>query len=696
MKSKKYTILALLLALLMMLTVAFAACSKDGDTDGDGDGTNTEQPGGETGGETGGENEGGQTEIEEPITAKVDYTVTEVPAISYDSSGKGYADESIKTGTFTVTYAASETLTLYTEKGGVVDVTDGKTYTIGNVKTDTYTVTAKAAGEYVLRLKKGDDLAAKLVYTVSEAYPTQPDFNALAGYGSSSTAEAMAIAYSHDPVVVEADGKFYSFSTDNTGSFGYQVRRSDDMIKWEYVGNAIENCGTATTAQDVYEGGNGGLQKVYEIISRDYDWSYWGGGDNEGANWTLWAPDVVKGADGKYWLYGCWTADFGSAHSVIFLCKADSVEGPYEYVDILLYSYDGGDANPNAIDPSVYSAPDGKMYMAYGSFAGGIWSIELDPATGLRKDGLKDADLLSGSSKSVAERYGQCLVYNSSTEGPVVAYHSNVAIYEGDPVAYTDDAASTRNQYVMMSSSNSLSSDYNMRSYTSTEPYADTFRGRNSNTAGNRVSGSFSWRLNEEDGSVSYDFAYPGHNDMITTSTGKNLLAFHNRVSFASGSANHYLLTSLYGFNARGELVMNPNRYAGETERVVTGQELTEYSNGKYSFAYVLDSLYSSSYNGGYAMQGLYFEPSETDPNTGVLKFGDGEVGTWTLYGDNWVYVNITTPIEAVNNNQTLSGAFYGMAFPAYIEAEGKGGISLSFLSEDGQRTLYMNMDFSA
>ena len=48
----------------------------------------------------------------------------------------------------------------------------------------------------------------------------------------------------HDPSVIEVEENgqsvYYVFSTDNMGpQFGYQVRRSYDLIHWEYVGAAI-------------------------------------------------------------------------------------------------------------------------------------------------------------------------------------------------------------------------------------------------------------------------------------------------------------------------------------------------------------------------------------------------------------------------------------------------------------------------
>ena len=704
MKSKKITLLALVLALLMSLSLVFAACDRDEETP-------TPPPSQNEGDEGDGDGDGETEAPAEPITANVDYTVVHAPNLAIDGTNSGYADASIKQDIFQVSYPASETLTLYVEEPSVVEVTNGQTYTIGSVKTDTYTVTAKESGEYVFRLKKGSDLAAKLVYSVVEAYPEEPNLNPMAGYGTNGD---LSIAYAHDPSVVEVDGVYYAFSTDNTGEYGYQVRKSNDMIRWEYVGAAIQGFGNGGDGVEANcKAGTSPLQEVYEIISRDHDWSWWGGGTSEGDNWTLWAPDVVEGADGKYWLYGCWTADFGSAHSIIFLCKADEVTGPYTFDTILHYSYDGGRPNPNAIDPQIYYVGN-RMFMAYGSFGGGLWAIELDPATGRRLESdpyygvdwslWEQAGVEGEDNKDIfpddhAARYGKQLVNSGTIEGPTVNYHEGVEVYEGGVADYTDAAVLRENRYYLMGTADSLSETYNMRSFVGTDD-GDGNIAFGPGTLGNRVSGSFTWKLDENDKDVSFDFAYPGHNDMITTSTGRNLLAYHDRVNFTSGNANHYLLTSLYGYNSKGQLVMNPNRYAGEGERVVTAAEIANVSGGNYRFAYVTNNDYRNSYNMGYAMEGIRLTLDEGENASGgdiVFTAADGTTavcGSWLLYGDNWVYMNITTQIKAENNTQILLGEFYGMAFPAYIEAEGRGGLALSLLSDDGANTLYLNMTF--
>lgn len=645
------------------------------------------------------EESGTETPSDSDITdlpdANVEVTVEEYPSLSYDTSTEKVTDESIAKGTLTVSYDQSETLTLWVAEDSIVTAANGTTYTANGLRYNSYDLTATDAGEYSLYfVTEDDELAAAYNWTVASAYPEPTLFSPLNGFGAAgnpSTGEINA----HDPSIIEVDGVYYTFGTDNYGQFGYTIRRSTDLINWEYVGVAIEGFnenGRAPSNSNVPTQNNE-LYPIYELISAVDDW------DN---SWTLWAPNVVEAADGGYWLYGSWTSGFGSAQSIIFQCHAEEITGPYELVyaengdpAVLAYSYDGvrGSSYPNAIDPFVYYDQAGNMYLAYGSFFGGIWYVELDPETGLRKDGLTVAQL-SGDDSNITknQRYGACLVANGNTEGPTISYHEGVEIssYDGTGT-YVASASTYEDRYYLMTSSASLSSEYNMRSYYSTSA-TGSYRADNGGTNGSRVSGSFSWRTSASE-SIGYlgfrDWFVPGHNDMFTTDEGDNMLVFHVRNEFSEEeNNNHFQAQVLYAFNSRGEIVMNPNRYAGERLRKVTAAEIYTLTDGAYSFAYVTSNAYASSYNGGYAMEGLELRED------GSIYFNDAAVGTWVLYGDNYVLLNITTAISAATGGGSLSGKFYGVAFPAHIEKDLAGGISISCLSEDGQNCLYLNMDF--
>ena len=649
------------------------------------------------------EESGTETPSDSDITdlpdANVEVTVEEYPSLSYDTSTEKVTDESIAKGTLTVSYDQSETLTLWVAEDSIVTAANGTTYTANGLRYNSYDLTATDAGEYSLYfVTEDDELAAAYNWTVASAYPERVRFSAL-NFGSTGSTGAGEVN-AHDPSIIEVDGTYYTFGTDNYGRYGYTIRSSTDLINWEYVGVAIEGYnenGSAPSNSNVPTKNNE-LYPIYELISAVDDW------DN---SWTLWAPNVVEAADGGYWLYGSWTSGFGSPQSIIFLCHAEEITGPYELVyaengdpAVLVYSYDGGGSYPNAIDPFVYYDQAGNMYLAYGSFSNGIWCVELDPETGLRKDGLTVAQL-SGDDSNITQnqRYGACLVANRNTEGPTISYHEGVEISSYDGTGTYDASASTyEDRYYLMTSSGSLSDDptmsegYNMRSYYSTSA-TGSYRADNGGTNGSRVSGSFSWRTSaaEAQGTLGFlDWFVPGHNDMFTTDEGDNMLVFHVRDEFdgTGSNNNHFQAQVLYAFNSRGEIVMNPNRYAGERLRKVTAAEIYTLTDGAYAFNYVSNSNYEASFNGGYAMEGLELRED------GSIYFNDAAVGTWVLYGDNYVLLNITTAIPAATGGGSLSGKFYGVAFPAHIEKDLAGGISISCVSEDGQDCLYLNMDF--
>jgi len=99
----------------------------------------------------------------------------------------------------------------------------------------------------------------------------------------------------------------------------------------------------------------------------------------------FWAPDVLW-QDGRYLLYYAISA-FGKRTSAIALATnptLDPADPAYHWTDrgIVIQTSERDDFN--AIDPSIFRDPDGKLWLAFGSFWSGIKLIELDPATGLR------------------------------------------------------------------------------------------------------------------------------------------------------------------------------------------------------------------------------------------------------------------------------------------------------------------------
>lgn len=172
----------------------------------------------------------------------------------------------------------------------------------------------------------------------------------------------------HDPSCRKLGDYYYMYSTDailgenrqeaeeKNVPLGYiQVRRSKDLVKWEFVGWAFP-----------------------EIPQEAVEWvrSHAGG---EGAT-NIWAPYIIPFGD-KYRLYYCVSA-FGRKTSYIGMAEAASPEGPWTQRGCVVKTNEA--SVMNAIDPSVMADPvTGKWWMHYGSFFGGLYCVELDPETGL-------------------------------------------------------------------------------------------------------------------------------------------------------------------------------------------------------------------------------------------------------------------------------------------------------------------------
>ena len=166
---------------------------------------------------------------------------------------------------------------------------------------------------------------------------------------------------SHDPSMMydPVSGMYYSYSTDaalvSPYRQGIPVRRSRDLVHFEFVGYALSE-------QAILQG-------------RDNGPGYKPTGG-------FWAPYVER-AGGEYRMYYSATRAFGSSESRIWLAVADRPEGPFENRGVVMDTWHTPDTEPNAIDAHVADTPDGRKYFIYGSFFGGIFLKELDPATGM-------------------------------------------------------------------------------------------------------------------------------------------------------------------------------------------------------------------------------------------------------------------------------------------------------------------------
>lgn len=169
---------------------------------------------------------------------------------------------------------------------------------------------------------------------------------------------------SHDPSMMKdpISGNYYSYSTDSAICSEYKqgipIRKSSDLVNFTYIGTALSEAAVAE-ARD-----NG----VYPPTA------------------GFWAP-FVEYVNGEYRLYYSATKAFGSSESKIWLAVSSNPEGPFENRGVVADTWFTGDDLPNAIDPHIIDDKDGRKFMVYGSYFGGIYIKELDVKSGLSIDG---------------------------------------------------------------------------------------------------------------------------------------------------------------------------------------------------------------------------------------------------------------------------------------------------------------------
>lgn len=198
----------------------------------------------------------------------------------------------------------------------------------------------------------------------------------------------------HDPSVIRVEDTYYVFGSHLASA------KSKDLMSWTQISSGV-------TDDNVL------IPNVTEELSETLSWAQ---------SDTLWAPDVIQLADGKFYMY--YDACKGdSPLSGLGIAVADEIEGPYKNKGIILKSgmsgigddgevYDATE-KPNVVDPDVFFDKDGKLWMVYGSYSGGIFILELDPATGFPLEGQGYGKKLLGGNHARIE--GPYMLYSPET-----------------------------------------------------------------------------------------------------------------------------------------------------------------------------------------------------------------------------------------------------------------------------------------
>ena len=98
----------------------------------------------------------------------------------------------------------------------------------------------------------------------------------------------------------------------------------------------------------------------------------------------VWAPDIIRVGNQFYLYYA--VSSWGSFQSAIGLATnptLDPKDPAYKWTDRGIAVSSNGNEDLNAIDPGAILAPDGTLWICYGSYHGSIRVTQLDPKTGL-------------------------------------------------------------------------------------------------------------------------------------------------------------------------------------------------------------------------------------------------------------------------------------------------------------------------
>lgn len=108
-------------------------------------------------------------------------------------------------------------------------------------------------------------------------------------------------------------------------------------------------------------------------------WPSWINSYVPGFAGDFWAPGIIQ-MNGYYYLYYS-ASTFGSSRSAIGVTRASNLAGPWTDLGLVVSS-NGSSSAINAIDPALFRDSDGRVYMSYGSWFGGLAVVEINPSTG--------------------------------------------------------------------------------------------------------------------------------------------------------------------------------------------------------------------------------------------------------------------------------------------------------------------------
>ena len=441
----------------------------------------------------------------------------------------------------------------------------------------------------------------------------------------------------HDPSVIKSADTYYVFGSHLAAA------KTTDWMNWTKIADGVN-------------ASNPLFNNVTVALSEALAWAQTD---------TLWAPDVAKLDDGKYYMYYC-ACKGDSPRSALGVAVADKVDGPYVNKQLLLKSGMWGEVSPdgtvydatrhpNVVDPNVFRDNTGKLWMAYGSYSGGIFIIEMDPATGMQKAG---------------QGYGKHLM------------GGNHARIEGAYILYSPDS---RYYYLFVSFGGlDANGGYNIRVARSLNPDGPYFDAAGTDMAtvkanpalplfddasiapfGQKLMGNHQFSLATGETGTALGYVSPGHNSAYyDAALGKYFLVFHTRFP-GQGEAHEVRVHEMF-INADGWLVAAPFRYVPLSKNATTLAADVSAADAAGTYKVI---------NHGKDISATIKQSQSVTLAAGGAVSG-GLSGTWTFVGGNKVSIALSdgTTYNGVLSRQWNTNA---NAFVVTFTVQSNAGVSL-------------------
>lgn len=377
---------------------------------------------------------------------------------------------------------------------------------------------------------------------------------------------------------------------------------------------------------------------------------------------NLWAPDIIYNPTMKKWCQYLSVNGDKWASSIILL-TADKITGPYLYQGpVVISGFNGTNPNnykdtdleivlgpqsslparyakgsqwgrtwPNNIDPCVFYDEQGKLWMSYGSWSGGIFMLELDETTGLRDYDVTYPLTGSGNNYTSDPYFGKKIAGGYYVSGEA-SYIQHIGDYYYLFMTYGGLEANKGYMMEVFRSKNPDGPYVDPRGVEAIFTRYEMNYGNKGRARGAKPLGAYTdWGLmaTGNNGEVSQ-----GHNSAITDAQGRSFLVYHTR--FNNGSEGHQVRVHQLFTNQKGWLVAAPFEFSGETttDATIASQQVFDVSKVTGSYEIMIHR------------QLLDYAGMEMVRPVTVQLNGDGSVtgaytGTWELV-DGTSYINIT------------------------------------------------------